>query len=172
MWIVWIEPMTFALPRQCCSYQLSYSQCYINDEIYNQWINCRLRHSTTSALQPALNIYALINTVYCQCVLFSTGMDHFPRFRTSSSRSFRKHRHAARRLNPSRSYVRVWFGLNFMLKFRRALFINPTGQQCSVNGPSTVSHHRGQRRRERRTHQYRAAPSLGGRVVSKSFLNH
>lgn len=34
--------------------------------------------------------------------------------RTSSSRSFLKHRHAARCLKPSPSYVLVWLGLNFM----------------------------------------------------------
>lgn len=34
---------------------------------------------------------------------------------TSSSRSFLKHRHAARFLNPSPSYVRVWLGLSFIV---------------------------------------------------------
>ena len=34
---------------------------------------------------------------------------------TSSSRSFLKHRHAARFLKPSPSYVLVWFGLSFIL---------------------------------------------------------
>lgn len=36
-------------------------------------------------------------------------------WRTSSSCSFLKHRHAARRLKPSPSYVLVWLGLNFMM---------------------------------------------------------
>lgn len=35
---------------------------------------------------------------------------------TSSSCSLRKHRQAARFLKPSRSYVRVWLGLNFILE--------------------------------------------------------
>ncbi|KAJ8353022.1 hypothetical protein AAFF_G00121120 [Aldrovandia affinis] len=36
-------------------------------------------------------------------------------FHTSSSSSFLKHTQAARFLNPSPSYVRVWFGLNFIM---------------------------------------------------------
>lgn len=48
---------------------------------------------------------------------------------TSSSRSFLKHRHAARFLKPSPSYVLVWFGLSFMLDF---FFLN-------LNSASTFS---------------------------------
>lgn len=37
---------------------------------------------------------------------------------TSSSVSFLKHKHAALLLNPSPSYVLVWFGLNFIIYIR------------------------------------------------------
>ena len=58
---------------------------------------------------------------------------------TSSSRSFLKHRHAARFLKPSPSYVRVWLGLNFIM-------------QSAPTFTNLGAHDRLQRKRERYNH--------------------
>jgi len=56
---------------------------------------------------------------------------------TSSSRSFLTHRHAARFLNPSPSYVRVWFGLNFIMDEE----MEEDDGDFYTSTPSTDDHH-------------------------------
>lgn len=101
---------------------------------WHKWINNRVNNASQWKLTPQ---FSSINIAFRQeksvCCLNDWGwLGHKVKYnspvlfmrlsekisetaRTSSSRSFLKHRHAARFLKPSPSYVLVWFGLSFIL---------------------------------------------------------